>query len=125
MSDNAEPLEDLLRGEVVLFQPRLDPGFVGIEFAAALGTAGGVVVVPQPVAHGFLVHVQLAGDLADGEFLLLAEGADAAIGGVVDHAVPPRIWRKMAATGWAWPERAASASRSPLASTGNSSESTW
>src|SRR5205085_7884299 len=118
-----ELLRNLLSGKVVLFQPAFNAKLVGIEFTGAVGTLVFVIRVTQPVADGFLVQLEFVRDLTGGEFLVLMERTDLAIGGIIDHAPPPTIRRRISATGRVWPERAAG-SDTPLASKGSSRERT-
>ncbi len=118
-----ELLQNLLSAKVVLFQPPFNAKLVGIQFAGTVGTFVLVIRVTQPVADGFLVQLEFVRDLTGGEFLVLVERTDLAIGGIIDHAPPPTIRRRISATGRVWPERAAG-SATPPASKGNSSEST-
>src|SRR5262249_44283010 len=118
-----ELLQNLLRGEVVLFQPSFDARLVRIEFAGAIGTLVFVIRVMQPVTDSLLVQLKFACNLSDGEFFILVQRVDLPIGQIIDHGPPSMIRRKISATGLDCSERAVG-SATPPASKGNSREST-
>lgn len=84
-----EPLQDLLRAQVVGLQPAFDQRLVWIELAAAARPPQRVVLVFEPVADGFLVQLEPLRDLADAQFVFLPQRTNLAVAGVRDHGWPP------------------------------------
>ena len=81
-----QPLEHLLGAQVVRLQPTLDQRLVRIELARAPRPLRLVKIVFEPVADGFLVQLKLLGNLAYLQLLLVAQGTNLAIDGVINHS---------------------------------------
>src|SRR5205085_6401474 len=119
-----EPLQDLLRAQIMGLQPAFNQWLVRIEFAAATGTLRLVINVLEPIADGFLIQLKLLGNLAGFELLFLMQGTDPAISGVIDHGWPPcsSTWAITSLRLRIWLERGAGAE---TAAEGSSKPSTW
>jgi len=75
------------------------------------GALDRVIIVLEPVANRFLIQLKLAGDLTGPELLVLTQGTDLTIQGVVDHGWTPLFsstWARMSLRLRVWPERGGS-----------------